>query len=186
MKPESADYDYAQNVAHHQIEQGQRDLIEALRELGALLAAAPDVETMLDCLSEHISRVVPNDVSNVMLIEGDSARVVRWQGYDRFNAEGFIRLYSSPLARSPLRRRMIETGQPVIIFDRRTDPAWVWTPKEMEWLRSYASAPICLQGEAIGFLNVGSATPGFFDPLSADCLQALAGQAAQVWDALKA
>jgi signal transduction histidine kinase len=48
----------------------------------------------------------------------------------------------------------------------------------MEWLRSYAGAPICVRGETIGFLDVTSAEPGAFGRQHAERLRAFADQAA--------
>ena len=47
----------------------------------------------------------------------------------------------------------------------------------MGW-RSYAGAPIRVQGQVIGFLNVDSATPGFFGRQHAERLRVFADQAA--------
>jgi transcriptional regulator with GAF, ATPase, and Fis domain len=166
------------NTPLSQAEREQCELAEALCEAGALLAAASGIEAMLDCLLEQIGRLVPHDASNIMLIEGDRAHVVRWRGYDHFNAETFISKYCSQVTRSSIRCQMVETGHPVVIPDRCTHPDWARIPEEMAWLRSYASAPIRSHGDTIGFLNVGSAMPGLFDQSSAERLQALADRAA--------
>ena len=48
---------------------------------------------------------------------------------------------------------------------------------EVEWLRSYAGAPIVSKGQVIGFLNLDSVTPGHFTQEHALRLQAFANQA---------
>ena len=65
----------------------------------------------------------------------------------------------------------------VFVSDTDADPNWGHFPN-MEWLRSYAGAPICVRGEAIGFLDAASTQPGAFGQLHAERLRAFADQAA--------
>ena len=48
----------------------------------------------------------------------------------------------------------------------------------MEWVRSYAGAPIRTAGGVVGFLQVTSGLPDFFAPVHAERLQAFADQVA--------
>jgi signal transduction histidine kinase len=72
---------------------------------------------------------------------------------------------------------MLTTGETVIVPDTRTDPLWVPTPGTT-WLCSYAAAPIRVQDKTLGFLNVDSATPGFYGAHHAERLKMFADQAA--------
>ncbi len=165
-----------QNARLFRAEQGQRALAETLREVGAALASTLDVGAVLDRLLEQVNRVVPNEVANVMLIEGDHARIARMRGYEQFGFDSHAAAAAYPIARVPNLLTMVETGQPVTIPDTRIAPNWVHR-SEIEWQRSYAGAPIQVRGKIIGFLNVGSATPGFFTPDHAERLRAFADQA---------
>ena len=99
-----------ENARLFQAEREQRELAETLREIGATLASTLDVDTVLDGLLEQVGRVVPNDVANVMLIEGDHVRIIRWRGYDRFGIEAMTTAaYRLPTFRTL--RQMIETGR---------------------------------------------------------------------------
>jgi two-component system nitrate/nitrite sensor histidine kinase NarX len=84
-----------------------------------------------------------------------------------------------PVAQIPTLRSMVETRQPVIIPDvtlqpdqdeMKIAPGWRW--------RSYVGTPIHLTGEVIGFINLESTKPYFFDLHHADRLAAFAEQAA--------
>jgi len=160
-----------------QAERGQRELAEALGEATAALTAALDFEQVLDCILEQVSRIVPNDATNVMLIEGDQARIVRWRGYERFGMEEFVSTLVFRIPEVASLRQMIESREPIVIPDTATYPGWVRVPAT-EWLRSYAAAPIIVRGEVIGFLNVDSATPNFFTQAHAEALRAFADHAA--------
>jgi len=73
---------------------------------------------------------------------------------------------------------MEQTGQPVVIPYVERDEEWVVSRPEHVWIKSYAGAPIRVRDRVIGFLNVNSATPGFFSQADAEHLQAFANHAA--------
>jgi signal transduction histidine kinase len=159
-------------------EREQRELAETLRQVGAALVSTLDVATVLDRLLEQVSRVVLNDTANIMLLEGDHVRIVRRRGYDRFGIDTSNALIAYPVTSIPNLQQMIETGEPVVIHDTHTDPNWIHRSEGDGWQRSYAGAPVRVRGQVIGFLNVHSATPGFFDHTHAERLRAFANQAA--------
>jgi PAS domain S-box-containing protein len=167
-----------ENARLFQAEREQRELAQTLSEVGAALVSTLDMDNVLDRLLEQVSRVVPNDVANVMLIEGNQVRITRWRGYDRFGIEA-VSTEAHPIADIPNLRQMIETGQPIVVTDTQADPHWLRRSK-VGW-RSYVGAPVRVQGRVIGFLNVSSATPGFFTPTHAERLRAFADQAAIAW-----
>ncbi len=82
-----------------------------------------------------------------------------------------------PVDSSPSLQKMCETQQPFIVPDTREYPGGVDIP-ETRWVRSYLGAPIFVNEETIGFINLDSATPEFFTPAHAAKLQAFADQAA--------
>ncbi len=158
-------------------ERAQRELAEALEEAAAALTATLDFEQVLDLILEQLGRVVPSDAANIMLIEGDEARVVRWRGYERFGVETFISNLSLCVSDLPNLRRMQQAGEPVFVPDTSLSTDWVPIANQ-EWLRSYAAAPVVVRGRVIGYLNVDSATPGFFSQAHLGPLRAFADHAA--------
>jgi diguanylate cyclase (GGDEF)-like protein/PAS domain S-box-containing protein len=158
-------------------EHKQRQLAESLGETAIALTATLDFNQVLDRILEQVSRVVPNDATNIMLLEGDQARIVRWRGYERFGAEEFVSTVIFRIPEVPNLQQMLESKEPMVIPDTATYPGWVHIPVQ-EWLRSYAAAPIIVRGEVIGFLNVDSATPDFFTQADAEVLRAFAVHAA--------
>lgn len=150
---------------------------QALAEAAAALTATLDLEQVLDRILEQVCRVVSNDAANVMLIESDQARIVRWRGYESFGSEEFVSTIIFRVSEVPNLQQMVESGEPMVISDTATYPGWAQVPTQ-EWLRSYAAAPIVVRGEVIGFLNVDSATPGFFTQAHIVPLRAFADYAA--------
>ena len=166
-----------ENSFFFQVEREQRELAEALEEAAATISSTLDPDQVLDLILEQVSRVVPNDAANIMLIEGDQAHVVRWRGYERFGAEEFVSTVVFRVPEVLNLQQMMARREPMVIPDTATYPDWVRVPVQ-EWLRSYAAAPIVVRGEVIGFLNVDSATPGFFTQAHAEALRAFADHAA--------
>jgi signal transduction histidine kinase len=166
-----------ENARHCQAEQRQREVTEALRQAGTALSGTLNFEEVLDRILEQVSRVVPYDAANIMLAKGDAARVFRWRDYAQFGAEDYIRSVTLIISETPNLRRMQETGQPLVVSYVENYAEWVDVP-EAAWIKSYAGAPLCVRNQAIGFLNVDSATPGFYSQADAELLQAFAQQAA--------
>ncbi|HID87361.1 MAG TPA: GAF domain-containing protein, partial [Anaerolineae bacterium] len=166
-----------ENAWLYEAEQERRDLAESLAEATAALTATLDFDQVLDRILEQVSRVIPNDAANIMLVEGDQVRIARWRGYERFGMEEFVSTLLFHIPEVANLQQMVESKEPMVIPDTAAYPGWVRLP-ETEWLRSYAAAPIIVRGEVIGFLNVDSATPGFFTQAHAAALRAFADHAA--------
>jgi PAS domain S-box-containing protein len=158
-------------------EREQRLLAETLRDTSQILSSSLNYGEVLDRILTAVGQVVPHDAGTITLIEDGFARVVRSQGYDKHasNAEIMgIRLSLEDIANL---REMLETKQPVIVYDTFSYPGWK-RMKATDWLRSNVGAPISIDGEVIGFILLDSQTPGFFTPIHAERLQAFANQAA--------
>jgi signal transduction histidine kinase len=166
-----------ENARHFQAKQRQREVAEALRRAGTALSSTLNFEEVLDRILEQVRRVVPYDAANMMLIKGATARALRWRDYARFGAEDPIGQLTLIISETPPLRRMQETGQPLVVSYVEDHAGWVDVP-EAPWIKSYAGAPLCVRNQAIGFLNVVSATPGFYCRADAELLQAFAQQAA--------
>ncbi|MBI5302773.1 MAG: PAS domain S-box protein [Chloroflexi bacterium] len=165
-----------ENARLYQSEREQREMAQALSEIGAVLSATLNSETVLDGILDQIARVVPHDATNIMLIEDGAARIVRMRGYEQFGAIKPSQL-EFDLDQGSFFKEMLQTGHPAIVADTHTLPNWTGL-SEMPWARATASAPIRVRDETLGFLNVDSATLDFFTPTKVERLQALANQAA--------
>ena len=158
-------------------EREQRALSEALRDTAAALNSTLNFDEVLDRILTNVGRVVPHDAATIMLSETGIARVVRSRGYAERGLESWLQAWRFQVTRVPSLRRMMETGRPLAIPDTESYPGWGDLP-EARWVRSYAGAPIWKRGRLIGFINLDSATPGFFTPIHAERLQAFSDQAA--------
>ncbi len=173
-----------------QTEREQAALVDALRDTAAAISSTLDLDEVLDRILANIARVVPHDVSCIMLLQGGIAVVTRSQGYAEHGLQHVLDVMRVRVDEVPNLRRMRETGQPVLIGDIRQSPDWV-NPVDVHVMRSYLGVPILWEGATLGFIHLQSATPDFFTPIHAGRLQAFAGQAAfalhnaQVYDTIQ-
>ena len=158
-----------------QAEREQRQMAEALSRATMAVSSRLELDQVLDEILEQVSRVVPDDSANIMLIEGDHVRIVRWRGYD-LEDEEYLREIDFNVQETPNLRQMRDTGEALVIPDTHAYAGWMPTSSPV---RSYAGAPIRVRDEVIGFLNINKRVPGFFTPAHAERLQAFANQVGQ-------
>lgn len=157
-------------------ERQQRDLLEAMNDVTTAVNSTLDLDKVLEQILENVERVVPHDTANIMLIDGDVARIVKARGYTELDPE-HPPLPVHPIQETPSFRRMEETRQPLIVNDVFSDPGWLMHDPHSK-IRSYAGAPICQGEQVIGFLNLDSHQMGAFLPEHARILQMFANPAA--------
>lgn len=160
-------------------EREQRTLAEALRDTATALTTTLSIEEVLDRVLTNVSRVVPHDSANIMLLEGERAHIVR---HKQTNQDLTFGIDENPdlqfsYKELPIIARLVITGQPVVVADTDENPDWIYLPTSW-WVRSYIGAPIIIKNETIGFLGLNSATPNFYKPEHAERLQAFADQVA--------
>ncbi|MGD1996618.1 MAG: GAF domain-containing protein, partial [Anaerolineae bacterium] len=148
-----------ENARLFEAERKQRALSEALAEAAAIVSSTLDPDQVLDRILEQVERVVAGDAFNVMLIEENTARVVRWRGYEPAEEEAL----SVQIGKYPNLMNMMQTEEPIVVQDTKADPDWVQA-EGREWWRSYVAAPIRVTGLTVGLLNVIGRQPGQFGP----------------------
>jgi signal transduction histidine kinase len=158
------------------LERRQRLQAEALRRTATALSSTLNYEKVLDLILEQIELLVSPDTANIMLINGESARVLRRHSYRSGNLEAGTAPTILDIADFPLLQTIYATGQPLIVSDVTATDAWASTP-ETDWITSYVGVPIRVRRRVIGFLNVYSAEPDFFEDRDVEHLQSLAYQA---------
>ncbi|WP_119070444.1 PAS domain S-box protein [Aggregatilinea lenta] len=166
--------DITERVRAQRAEREQRVLAEALRDTAAALSSAPDLETMMISILENVARVAPHDAANIMLLEGGQARPAYWRGYPP-ELEALLREFVLPLAEAPNLQEMFVSNKPFLVPYTENYPGWFLDPLT-SWVRSHVAVPIRSHGLVLGFVNLDSATPGFFTKTHVQRLQAFADQ----------
>lgn len=160
-------------------ERAQREVADALREIGVVLSSTLDQETILDQLLEQVGKVIPYDSGNVTLISGNKAWIARSRGYERFGSQTSreISTVVFEVEKTENFRWMMEHKQPLIISDTHQYPGWI-TLDTTAYIRSYIGAPIIAQDQVIAFFSLDNAEPNFYQEDHGRILAAFAAQAA--------
>ena len=158
-------------------EREQRVLAEALHDTAAALNSTLNFDEVLNRVLDNVGRVVAHDAVDIMLIESDVARPIGSRGYAERGEETWLLQQRFQIRQFPRMQQMLETGQPSLIKDVQDTPEWINIP-ETRWIRSLMGIPIRVKARVIGFLNVISTTPGFFDETQLARLETFADQVA--------
>jgi diguanylate cyclase (GGDEF)-like protein/PAS domain S-box-containing protein len=155
-------------------EREQRAFAEALGKSASALNSTLNFQEVLDRVLDNVGQVVPHDTANIMLLDpdGKTLTIACHRGY-----AVDVGATSLSLAAIPALTQASRTGQTLVIPDTQATPFWISLP-DTEWIRSFLSAPIQIRKRTVGFLNLDSATPGFFTFTHAERLQSFANQAA--------
>ncbi len=159
------------------VEQQEREqtlLAIALTETAALVNSSLELDTVLERILSAVVRVIPGDSVNVMLIdENGQASIKLEQNVVPETAEKGTEL---SVHSAPTLRWMHEHQRGLIIEDVANDPRWTDTGKK-RWMRSYVGAPLIVDGQTIGFINVDGARVSQFNEMHLHYLQVFAAQA---------
>ncbi len=170
--------DITERKRSEQNEREQRDLAEALRDTASALNSTLNFEEVLRRILENIQRVIPYTTATIMLIDkdGHTVHVAAEEGYIERGAETWVRNFSVSIEQIPTLQRMFLTGAPLAIPHIPQYAEWVELGPTT-WSLSYVGAPIRVKGQTLGFINLDSSIPGFFNAFHAERLQAFADQA---------
>jgi diguanylate cyclase (GGDEF)-like protein len=161
-----------------QAERDQRILAEALRDTSAALNSAMNRDQMFDSLLSNLSKVVPHDTVDIILVTDGIAKIVRTDGYQQIDPDLVEKVYALklPIDTTPNLKIMNSTGQPLKIADLAEHP---WPSIETaDWAKSHLGVPILVKGKTSGFLILLSSKLDFFTDEHVARLQAFADQVA--------
>ncbi len=158
-------------------EKEQRLLSEALRKVSIALSSTLNLNQVFDMILTNVGKVVPHDTANIMLIEGQTVKVVRITGYEKFGYKKNFSNLEFSISSSPDFQRKLKQKKTRIIEDTTQDPFWI-DLTGTNFVRSNLSAPIIVKDKVVGFINLDGRQPGFFTKEHADRLTSFAYQAA--------
>jgi diguanylate cyclase (GGDEF)-like protein len=165
------------NAQIYESEQNQRRLAEALAEAAKSLNTSLDLDAVLDTILEQTIVVMQCESAHLMMVRGELAQVVGHRGYEMHPGAlaniGSLALPANIAAFEAMR----VSRKPILIPDTQTYKGWV-NVEGYDWVRSFASSPLFIGNDLIGFLNLDSEIPGFFKESILPGLEALASHAA--------
>ncbi len=157
-------------------ERQQRQMAEALQEASLAINQVAGLDEVLEKILDQVARAIPCDAANLQLYEHGQGRTLRGRGYERFGlTEAELEKRAFSVEKHATYRRML-AGEAVVVGDTDADPTWDVLPG-LEWIRSWAGAPVRFGDKILGFLNLDSATPESFGAETAERLKAFAAHA---------
>lgn len=172
---QSAGRDVTTRKATEEALHEQQQLAIAMRESIAALNQSLKLNDVLDQILINLAHVMQYDLSDVILIDENGMAQVAHRRRLKSGAEEVDHPLNLKVSETSNLNRMVVTREPVLIPNIHNDPGWVQT-ESSQWLRSYLGAPICIKDKVVGFINLASKTPHFFQQHHIDRLKAFAEQ----------
>ncbi|TVR22619.1 MAG: response regulator [Anaerolineaceae bacterium] len=152
----------------------QRMFTDRLHQIARVLNSTLDISEVLQLILENIKAIIPHDTANIMLIEDGVARIVRHSGWSAERIAAFAD-FEFHVASIENLEAMYRTGGVSIINDVASFAGWIHLDSTTD-PASYLGAPIRVDGEVIGFVNLDSNQRDHFIDAHAEKLQAFVSQ----------
>jgi diguanylate cyclase (GGDEF)-like protein len=157
-------------------EQEQRMLAMDLRDTAQALTAALSLDEALNRILANVGRMVPHESACLFLVTpaGRVSRVLAGQEHISPAERDFNYQLAGADLNHPFLQSLVATRDVLLIADAGD---WALT-HQAPWIRSYLCAPVFVNGQLTGLIQLTSATPRFFTELHVDRLRIFADQAA--------
>ncbi len=158
-------------------EQERRRFASTLQEIARTINSTLDPAYVFSLILEQLERLIDYDSSSIFLIEDDKLVIVAARGFQDDQAIlGVTLSMNSDL----LCCQALRTLQVVVSEDVQKGGGWLQTDElvEAEKIHGWIGAPLIVQDQAVGVLNVDSNKVGAYGPAEAEVVAAFADQAA--------
>lgn len=158
-------------------ERNQRQFSEALVGAALIVSKSLKLSEVLTLILEQIREVIPYQLADIALLEGDSFYDACHHGDLAWPASLMGMNNHFDLESFPLFFEMRQSGKPVLVLDSHRQADWVEV-EGLTWVRSLLSAPLLVEQKVMGFVILFSDQPGFFTAEMSNHLVAFAAHAA--------
>jgi GAF domain-containing protein len=164
-----------ENARRFRQEQQRRREADTLRQAWGALTTPRDLEALFDVILDQLAKLVAYRSASILLVTEDGGlELGASRGIDDLAEAAQV---VSRLGLDSKVRTMLETRQPLLIPDTRTDPRWRHFP-QFSYIRSWIGAPLLIKGHLVGTLNVDHDQPGYYTADHARLVSSFAHQAA--------
>jgi diguanylate cyclase (GGDEF)-like protein/PAS domain S-box-containing protein len=172
-------HDVTDRVRASDAERKAHQVTEALRQTGIQLNSITSRDEVMQRMLEVLKEIIPYDLSNILIIEGDKVRPLLLHGYEKYGEEirEKVMRVSFDLSKTANLRWIWEHRQPLVIPDTAIHPDWI-ADKTVYSIRSWVGAPIISQDKVTAFLCLDKEEPNFYTTEHAETLAIFANQAA--------
>ena len=160
-----------------QTERTQRKLVEALFRASLVINSSLELDAVLDQILEQTQTAIPCKAAALLFITDNKFYPVRHRGLSDIPSISQLLHRDSLLSDYRQLQILTETHQPVIISNRFGDSEQQ-DISGMEWVHSFAAAPLLHHDKLLGIILLLSDQTNYFTPLDGDALQTFANQAA--------
>ncbi|MCL4265234.1 MAG: GAF domain-containing protein [Anaerolineae bacterium] len=157
-----------------------RQISETLREANLALTRTLDLPVVLETLLEYLSRLIPYDSGNVMLLKnGSQIEVVAIRGYEAWANPADIYQLSFDFGEYRSFREIADNKRGILITDVNKYPDWVQRlDRAGGHIKGWLGIPLIAGGEVIGLYSLDKVEADFFNEEHLRLAEALAAQAA--------
>lgn len=144
-------------------EHDQRKLAETMRDIGTTLTTSLDLNEILDLLLDQLSRLVPYDGGNVLLIDGKQAYMARYRGYEHSGKKKAASLleYNFEIDNTENLRMIFNSRKPLIISNTAEFEKWIPTSISVDY-HSWLGVPVIIEGKIEAIFCLDKVEPGFY------------------------
>ncbi|MFN3699215.1 MAG: hypothetical protein ACK4SU_03355, partial [Dictyoglomus sp.] len=114
---------------------------ELLNKLTAVFISKTGIKELLEEILIELKNIVPYVSANIALLEKGSLSYFTFTGYEKYNADTFMRNFKMDKEKFYTLRTVLETQKPVLVEDTDKFPYWVKIP-ETSWIKSHLMIPI--------------------------------------------
>ncbi len=166
------------NVLAHRHLRLQRERMQALARINALLAANWDVHKIFPKLSAHLRHVLHHEYASIVYHDERENRLI-WQATDFPLSKGFLKAAGASLdiSQAPTGKALISRA--AMVFSRNEIAAFgtEFTARILEeGLRTLCCVPLSSNRGSLGTLNIASTRENAFGPQDCALLRQIAGQ----------
>ena len=150
--------------------------LNALNVMAAIIAGSSDVNEIFNLAIDEALRQVGVDAAGMLLLDKDAGELalVAHRGL----SDEFVRAASRIKLGEGLAGRTAQTGEPAVMGDLAEYPEARRAYVEKERIRSAASVPLVERTGVIGVMNLGAASPRYFNAARLELFMALGHQIA--------
>ena len=158
-------------------EHEQRQLTEALVEVDVASSQNLELEQVFSTILDKIGNSIPYSFANIYLLEGETFYEANQKGFSTVPTVQPSTRSHYALANSPALEKMRLSRRPILVANTSAEPAWE-SIETWEQVCSILAAPLLINKQVVGFLNLFSEIPDFYSEKMQYQLVAFAAHAA--------
>jgi signal transduction histidine kinase len=166
------------NALLHELEQKRRHTADALAQLSKIINSTLELDEVLELALQQLARVINYDTSSILLVEGDSLKIVACQGFEDPQAliGAVFRIEEDNISHRVMRSQRVR-----VVPDVQQLPEWGHNRDDVEGfesIRGWIGAPLLVRDQSIGLLVVDKLEPDFYTEEDGETVAAFATQIA--------